>query len=158
MTILWWHWLVLGFLLIVGEIATPGGFYIIFFGIAAVIVGLLAAAGASWEGSAWASSVSAVSIQILLFSVLSVGLLLLFRNRLLQRMAINPQAPAIDTLVGEVGTAAETLRPGAVGKVHLRGTSWSARNTSDAVLAFGERCRVVGVNGLMLHVGPEGGR
>ena len=39
MTILWWHWLVVGLLLMVGELATPGGFYIIFFGVGAVLTG-----------------------------------------------------------------------------------------------------------------------
>ena len=38
----WWHWLVLGLVLIALEMAASGGFYVIFFGIAALsIVGLL---------------------------------------------------------------------------------------------------------------------
>jgi len=53
----------------------------------------------------------------------------LFRARLLQWMQGNPQAPAIDTLVGEIATTVEALEPHAVGKVELRGTSWSARNS-----------------------------
>ncbi|MEO7190078.1 MAG: NfeD family protein [Vicinamibacterales bacterium] len=148
MTVLWWHWIVLGLLLVAAEIATPGGFYIIFFGVAALVIGLSTGAGL----------MSSLPLEVLLFSALSIALLVLFRTRLLRWMQISPQAPAIDTLVGEVGTAAETLLPGGVGKVELRGTSWSARNTSEAPLAFGSRCRVMGVDGLMLYVGPEGGR
>ena len=148
MTILWWHWLVLGLLFVLAELAVSGGFYIIFFGIAAVVVGLLAAA--SLVGPVWA--------QVLLFSVLSVGSLFVFRTRLLRWMQLDPQLPAIDTLVGEIGTATGLLPPGEVGKVELRGASWSARNSSDIPLAPGARCRVVRVDGLMLYVAPEGVR
>jgi membrane protein implicated in regulation of membrane protease activity len=37
----WWIWILLGLLLCVAELTTPGGFYILFFGIGAVIVGIL---------------------------------------------------------------------------------------------------------------------
>ena len=148
MDILWWHWLVFGLVLVVGEIATPGGFYLVFFGLGAVIVGLLTSVGLAGP----------LSVQVLGFSVLSVGLLALFRARLLRWMQGDPQAPAIDTLVGEIATAVEPLAPDAVGKIELRGTSWSARNASVATISPGTRCRVVRVEGLMLHVAPEGGR
>jgi len=148
MDVLWWHWLVLGLVLVVGELATPGGFYLLFFGLGAIIVGLLAAAGLAGP----------VTVQVLGFTVLSVGLLAIFRARLLQWMQGNPQAPAIDTLVGEIATTVEALEPHAVGKVELRGTSWSARNASESVIAAGVRCRVARVEGLMLYVAPEGGR
>ena len=51
MDILWWHWLVLGLLLVLAELAASGGFYIIFFGIGALVVGLLASAGLA--GPVW---------------------------------------------------------------------------------------------------------
>src|SRR5947207_3363813 len=51
MTILWWHWLVLGLLLAVAELATAGGFYLLFFGIGALLVGGLAGLGLVTE--AW---------------------------------------------------------------------------------------------------------
>ena len=38
---LWWAWLLVGFLLVVAELLTPGGFYLLFFGLAGVVVGLL---------------------------------------------------------------------------------------------------------------------
>ena len=41
----WWYWLVLGLVLVALEMASSGGFYIIFFGVAAVVVALLAATG-----------------------------------------------------------------------------------------------------------------
>jgi hypothetical protein len=148
MTILWWHWLVLGLLLVLAEMATAGGFYIIFFGIAAVVVGILA--GLELAGPVW--------MQLLLFSVLSVGSLLLFRTRLLRLFQLVPQVPTVDALVGEIGKVIDELAPGGVGKVELRGSAWSARNGSSVALPRGSRCRVVEVDGLMLLVEPEGAR
>jgi inner membrane protein len=148
MTILWWHWLVFGLLLMMGELATPGGFYIIFFGIGAVIVGLLS--GVDAAGPVW--------FQVLLFSVLSVSSLVVFRSRLLRWMQIDPQLPAVDALVNQIGMVTTPLSPGEVGKVELHGSSWSARNVSETTLTTGVRCRVVGVDGLMLNVAPEGVR
>ena len=33
---LWWYWLLLGLLLLGAEMMTPGGFYILFFGLAEI--------------------------------------------------------------------------------------------------------------------------
>jgi membrane protein implicated in regulation of membrane protease activity len=148
MSLLWWHWIVIGLLLVLGEMASAGGFYVIFFGIAALLVGILAAGGVA--GPAWA--------QLLLFSVISVSSLAIFRSRLLKWMQLDPQRPAVDPLIGEIGIAQEEIVAGGVGRLELRGTAWSARNATSAMLPFGTRCRVVRVEGLMLHVVPEGGR
>ena len=149
MTILWWQWLLLGLALMVAELATPGGFYMVFFGTGAVIVGLLAAMDLAGP----------TSVQLLLFAVLSVGSLMLFRSRLLKWFQKDPQTPPpTDQLVGEVGVAGEDLAPGQVGRVELRGTAWSARNRGGALLPRGARFRVVSMDGLMLQVEPEGTR
>ena len=148
MDILWWHWLVLGLILAAAELASAGGFYVIFFGIGAIIVGLLASVGLA--GPVW--------VQMLLFAVISVASLMLFRKRLLKSFQIDPQAPSIDTLVGEIGIAASDIAAGAIGQVELRGTSWSARNNASVAVGRGTRCTVVRVEGLTLHIVPEGVR
>jgi hypothetical protein len=148
MTVSWWYWLVLGLLLVVAEMASAGGFYIIFFGIGAIVVGLLASFDVA--GPLW--------MQLLWFSAISVGSLLIFRRRLLKWLQTEPQSPEVDALVGEIGVASEDLAPGTVGRVELRGTPWSARNTTSAMLARGARIRVVRVDGLTVEVEPEGVR
>ena len=148
MELLWWHWLVLGLVLVVAEMASAGGFYIIFFGIGALLVGLLALFGLGGPG--WA--------QVLLFAGVSVVGLALFRSRFLRWFQVDPQLPPVDALVGEIGHVSEDLAPGAVGRVELRGSAWSARNASSVPLSRGTRCRVVRVDGLMLFVEPEGAR
>jgi membrane protein implicated in regulation of membrane protease activity len=148
MELLWWHWIVVGLLLVLGELASAGGFYILFFGIAALLVGILSAFGVA--GPAW--------LQVFLFTIISIGSLLIFRSPLIRWLQLEPQRPPVDPLIGEIGMAIEDIMAGGVGRLELRGTPWSARNATSAALIRGTRCRVVRVEGLMVHVVPEGGR
>jgi inner membrane protein len=142
---LWWHWLLLGVVLIALEMAASGGFYIIFFGVAAVIVALLALfdlAGPLW-------------FELLLFSALSVASLLFFRNPIMRALNLEGGAPDIDTLAGETGSVLEPMPPGGNGRVELRGTSWSARNLGTTTLSSGARCTVIRSERLTLLVKAE---
>ena len=38
----WWAWFILGAVLLALELMTPGGFFLLFFGAAAIVVGTLA--------------------------------------------------------------------------------------------------------------------
>ena len=146
LTLLWWHWLVIGLLLVLAELATAGGFFVIFFGIGALIVGILAGFGVADQ--LW--------VQMLLFSVISVSSLVLFRSRMLAWIQLDPHRPEVDTLVGEIGVVNDEVAPDGIGRVEVRGSAWSARNVTHAVLPRGTRCRVVRVDGLMLEIEPEG--
>lgn len=138
-------WMALGFVLLVLELATPGGFYVMFFGLGATTVGLLSRFGV----------VSSESMQWLLFTVLSIGYLLVFRRRIQQRFQI-PPGPPVDSLIGVLAIPQDTIEPGAVGKVEVRGSSWSARNLAAVRIVAGERCTVIKVDeGLLLGVQPE---
>src|SRR3982750_2478821 len=130
MAIVWWHWLALGLILIALELAASGGFYIIFFGVAAIIVAALSFLGIS--GPTW--------VELLLFSVLSVVSLLFFRNPMLRWMKLDRGARDVDSLVGETAVVTQNIAAGEVGRVELRGTSWSARNHGSETLATGRRC------------------
>lgn len=138
----WWMWLLLGFFLLLMEMVTPGGFYLLFFGVAAIIVGLLA--GLNVAGPLW--------LQWLLFSILSVLAVLVFRRPLLRKTRPALQGREVDTLVGETAVALQEIAADGVGKVELRGTSWNARNLSAAPVKTGDRCTVEHVEGLMLHI------
>jgi len=140
----WWSWIIVGLALLGAELLTPGGFFVFFFGLAALAVGGLASLGLG--GPLW--------LQCLLFSALSVGSIALFRHRLVRWLGAHPERP-VDSLVGEVGTIQEPLAPNGVGKVELRGTVWTARNVGPRLLRPGERCRVARVEGLTLMVRAE---
>lgn len=137
----WWYWLLFGLVLIALEMASSGGFYIIFFGAGAVAVALLTATGLIGEWMQW-----------LLFSVLSIVSLLVFRNPLMRTLNLGAGAPDIDTLAGEIATALEDIASGADGRVELRGTTWSARNGGSTLVIRGHRCEVVRAERLTLIV------
>ncbi len=144
----WWHWLVLGLILVALEVAASGGFYVIFFGMAALAIGGLHLADIA--GPVW--------FQFLLFSVLSVASLLLFRRPFLRWMKLDTPGSDVDSLIGETAVPLDDIVPDAVGRAELRGTVWSARNAGTVAIVRGERCRVVRVDHLMIILEPEGAR
>jgi membrane protein implicated in regulation of membrane protease activity len=141
----WWLWLLLGLFLLLCELVTPGGFYIIFFGVGALAIGLLAfmdLAGPPW-------------LQWLLFSVISIGTLALFRRPLLRMVEPASRPHEVDSLAGETAVAVEDIQAGAIGKAEMRGTAWTAKNVGAVPLSRGARCKVERVEGLMLCVRSE---
>ena len=137
-------WIAGGLALVVAELATPSGFFIIFFGLSALTVGLLT--GLQVVEAGW--------VQWLLFSAFSVAYILVFRQRLQSKVQM-PPASNVDSLVGVLAIVQERLLPGVVGRVEVRGSMWSARNTSNVTLDAGQRARVTAVDGLTLAVVPE---
>ncbi|HWP57972.1 MAG TPA: NfeD family protein [Candidatus Acidoferrales bacterium] len=137
----WWVWLLLGLFLFLGELVTPGGFYIIFFGVGAIVVGILAGFGLA--GPLW--------FQWILFTAISLVALWLFRDRLVEMTQAPPRGD-VDSLIGETAIVLEEIPAGAIGKAEMRGAAWSARNIGGRPLARGERCKVERVEGLTLWV------
>ncbi|MGE3976890.1 MAG: NfeD family protein [Nitrospira sp.] len=140
----WWYWLFMGLVLAGAEMISPAGFYLLFFGIAALIVGALAGLGI--VQTAW--------LEWLLFSILAVVSLLLFRGPLL-RMTQIPPTHAVDSMVGESAILLDDLPSGHTGKAELRGTTWTTRNDGTSPLAKGQRAIVTKVDGLTLWVRSE---
>ena len=140
----WWYWLVLGLVLLGLELAAPGGLMALFFGIGALIVGMLALVGAA--GPTW--------VQWLLFSVFSILSLAFLRKPLQARFNSGGRPGAVDALEEESAIVTEEIRAGEVGKVELRGASWTAR-CDGATLPRGQRTRVVRREGLTLWVRSE---
>ncbi len=141
----WWIWLAAGFVLLVLELVTPSGFYIMFFGIGALVAGL----------GAWAGVLPSAVAQWLVFTVASVVCLLLFRGKIQARVESTGARPPVDSLIGEIALPVEGLAAGAVGRVILRGSSWEARNDGTVGLYANQRCRVVRVSGLQVGVVAE---
>lgn len=137
----WWGWIVVGVVLLGGEIVADAQFYLVFLGLAAIVVGALGAFGLA----------GGLAMQWAIYGVLAVVLLVGFRARVYGRLrGANP--PGHETILGEIATAQEAIAPGAIGRAELRGSGWSARNVGSEPLAPGQRAVVVRTEGLMLDV------
>ncbi len=138
----WWMWMVMGVVLLVVEMATPGGLFAIFFGIAAFVVAPIAAYGAG------------PALQWTLYTVVSLALVGTLRSYLSRRLAARGSVP-VENLLGEQATLLEDLPAGGAGKAELRGTPWTARSVSGEALSKGQRCRVERIDGLTLWLRAE---
>jgi inner membrane protein len=142
----WWTWILLGLALLGLEMLTPGGFFLLFFGLSALVVG--GVVGLALGGPAW--------LPWLLFSVLSITSVLFLRTHVLAWFQSREgQSVGVENLVGEAATLLADLAPGAVGKAELRGTAWNVRSEEARPLPRGQRCRVQRVEGLTLWVSAE---
>ncbi|MBO3703576.1 MAG: NfeD family protein [Candidatus Accumulibacter sp.] len=139
----WWHWLVLGLLLTMAELAIVS-FFVVWFGIAAAVVGLILLAAPTL----------ALPTQLLLLASLSTALVLIWFRYLRPRTmtAVGTSAAAV---TGEVGILVADLTPDCRGQVRfqkpiLGADVWEAY--ADAAIAAGERVRVVAVDGSYIKV------
>jgi len=141
----WWAWIAVGAILLGSELTFVNAqFYLVFVGASALVVGILALAGAA----------TADWLQWLIFAALAVTSLLTFRGRVYERMRrtlpVMRSGPA-----GEIVTLPLELPPGETCRLEYRGSSWSAINAGDSVIAAGSRARVERVDGLTLVVRGE---
>ena len=142
----WWLWAFLGLFLLGSEVVTPGGFYMLFFGIGALVVGALVGLGVIQ--SEW--------VSWLLFSVFSVASLVILRPPLRRLMtADRGNGSSVDTMGGETAIVLDDLPPGATGKAECRGSTWNAHNAGDKPLLKGQRSLVDRVDGITLWIKPE---
>lgn len=142
----WWGWVVVGVLLLGMELLVPADFWLVFLGVAAIGVGLA-------TGALPGLSVTA---QWALFGFFAAVSLLFFRRLVRTRFVERPADGRVDdALVGEAGRALEPLAPGALGRIELRGSTWTARNGGPDPIDVDARVRVERVEGLTLHVRRE---
>lgn len=134
-------WMLLGGLLILAEFALPG-VIAVFFGIAAVLVGLVLLLGVPLS----------LNLQILAFGALALFLVLVVRSRVKSWFvgASESTKEGVEVVpVGTMVTAAKDFVDG-FGIVNHRGAHWNAR--ADEQVVFGQRLWICGRTGLVLHV------
>ena len=143
--LLWILWAVLGLVLIIAEIFTPG-FVLLWFG-----VGALAAAAGSFLGLGF-------GLQFLVFLLVSVALTAasrtIFVNYFSRERTGNDLKTGVDALPGKIGTvvssSAGALHEGAV-KVY--GSTWTAYPAEgEDPLEAGDRVTVERVQGASIYV------
>ena len=141
----WWGWVVIGVVLLGAELLLiDSAFYLVFLGLAAILVGFLGAAHLSGPPAAqWA-----------IFGMLALVLLVGFRRRV-YGLVRGTDAPGHQALVGDLAVARESIAPGKQGHAELHGAVWSARNVGNSPLEPGQPARVEGVEGLVLRIRPQ---
>ena len=142
----WWLWVVLGIVLVLAELAVPA-FFVIWFGLGALLVGLallVAPLGATAQVALWI--VASVAMVGLWFRVFKRGEYLQGRTRIGQSDG--------DT-IGEIGLMAKAAAPFERGRVRFQKPVLGAEEWAcmvDEPIAAGERVRVVAVEGSFLKV------
>lgn len=140
-------WTLLGIALILAEFALPT-FFLLFFGFGALTTGLLLWAGMANEGG----------LPFIVFSVVSVGSLLLLRNwckSWFTGRSLNPQATDRDD--DFIGYRAEVVSgfdetSARIGRVSYRGAQWDARSAGDEKFERGDPVKIVGREGAVLII------
>lgn len=143
----WWHWIVAGLFMLLAELALPA-FVLIWFGVAAVLLGLLLLIlpilGLVLQLSLWL--VFSVALVILWFRVFKPGQ---FKTRVGMSNA---------NVVGEIGLLVADVGPFQKGEVRfqkpvLGSEVWPC--IADDTIAAGERVRVLEVEGNLIKVGKN---
>ena len=95
-------------------------------------------------------------LQVVLFVVISGGLLALLRPFVKKYFAPKLVKTNVDAVIGTTGMVLETIDNDlGTGRVKLAGMEWSARSTSGDSIPAGTRVRVDRIEGVKVFVSPE---
>jgi len=138
----WWSWMILGGVLLGAELfAVDAQFYLVFFGVSAVIVGLATLFGIVLpEWGQWLS-----------FAIVSVIFFVTFRAALYNKLRGGGEGYKTAIAGGSV-TVAEDLAPGAEARAEYRGSEWTIRNVGEATISGGSLAEVIAADGVTLNV------
>ena len=139
-----WAWAILGLVLLSVELLS-GTFYILWFAISALCVALMLAA---YPGAPF-------SLQLLLFSVLSLVALALWRRRYQTQGPAPVIGQSHDDTIGKVGVISSAVSPQQNGEIRFTVPVMSSRvwmAIADESIGLGEEAEVVAVEGNFLRV------
>lgn len=141
-----WNWMVLGFILLVLEIAVPGVF-LLWIGIAALIIGAVSLA--LWDANFWSWQVQVVAFLALSLVSAYVG------KQIVGRRQDQSDQPLLnrrgEQMIGRTATLVEPIREGR-GRIQLGDTLW---RVSGPDLPAGTRVRVTGATDTDLELRVE---
>lgn len=142
----YWHWLVLGLVLVIVEMLAPTAI-LLWFGLAAGIIGalMLLLPDMVWQ------------VQIVLFSIFSISTLFAWKAYVKKHPAQEDATYATlnkrgDDLIGRTFTLEEDVVNN-YAKISVDDTMWKIRCDQD--VATGERVKVIRVDGTVLIVEPS---
>jgi membrane protein implicated in regulation of membrane protease activity len=138
----WWIWMILAAICVIGEIFTVG-FFLFWFGIGALVAGVLArlGVGAGWQ---WAA-----------FIVVS-GVLFAVSRKFAERFT-KKQPPGIgaDRFIGKQGIVLEEIDNAKnTGRVRIDKEEWRADSDTAEAIPAGNRVEVIRLDGTHMVVKP----
>jgi membrane protein implicated in regulation of membrane protease activity len=137
---IWWIWMIIAAIFVVGEIFTAG-FFLLWFGVGAAVAGILALLGLSFG---W---------QLAAFAV--VSLVLFASSRRFAERFSKKQPPGIgaDRFIGKQGIVLEAVdNSDNVGRVRLDKEEWRADSETGEIIPAGTQVEVVRLDGTHLVV------
>ena len=140
----WWHWVVGGIVLILAELVIPS-FFIVWFGLGALLVGLLALA--------FNLSLTA---QLATWTLASLAMVWLWFRVFKQSFQKTRVGTADGEVIGEIGLMVSAVAPFERGKVRFQRPVLGADEwvcLADVKIAAGERVKILTVEGSFLKVG-----
>jgi inner membrane protein len=139
----WWSWLILAVIALAVEMfVLDAQFYLVFFGISAAAMGILALLGVGMpEWTQW-----------LIFSILAVVTMVSFRQRLYTMVRGRTGHVEERLTLGDRVTVPVRLEPSKTCRVDYRGSSWTARNVDETAIEAGREAVIARVDGLVLLV------
>jgi len=140
-TVLWWHWIVIGFILLILEMNT-GTFVMLGLGVAAIIVGILDI-----------SMQTSFTTEIITWTTLSIIFIWSWKKWMKTPHVSNTGQS--DHTLDTLGTVTKEIHPHQRGKVTfdtpvLGNTSWHA--TSNEKIEKDSRIKIVEINGQLIAV------
>lgn len=137
---IWWIWMIIAAIFVVGEIFTAG-FFLLWFGVGAAVAGILAILG---MGFGW---------QLGAFAVVS-GVLFVVSRRLAERFSKKqPAGIGADRFIGKEGVVLEEIdNIKNTGRVRLKKEEWRADSDKDEIIPVGKRVEVIRLDGTHLVV------
>jgi membrane protein implicated in regulation of membrane protease activity len=138
----WWGWCILGLVLFGVELfAVDAQFYLIFAGIAALLVGLLGLTGIDLP--VWA--------QWATFAILAIVAMFSVRKQLYLKLMSKPMDNVSTDIDREIVLKQE-LAPGKTCRIEYRGSGWTAVNVGEQAIAAGSHARIDAIDGLTLKL------
>ena len=139
-----WSWWIAGLILLAAELVAPG-FFLVWIGLAALIVGILSLL--FWDNSFWFWQVQAILFAALAVAATVIGRKLTLQHGETDQPFLNQRA---ESLVGRTATLAEPILEGR-GRIRLDDTVW---RVSGPDLPVGTKVKVVASSGRDLTVEP----
>ena len=136
-----WVWICVGVSLLVLEVLIQTEFWLVFIGLAALLVGGLTSAGLG--GPLWAQWVALATFSVLLT--------VFFRKRIHEKF-VHPAPGVGPELVGERVLVHTRMDTGATGSVEHRGSTWPARNTGTTPIEANTHATIQQVSGIELEI------